>query len=134
MFDLPIGSIEIGMGLHGEMGVSRGNFESAEELVGKMIELLVADYVSTQTPLDRVAVMVNALGGITVLELLAVTGHVRQSLEEKGLQIVRLFAGEFATSLDMAGFSITILALDEEIDPLLGTSCDTLCFSYHPLN
>ena len=50
MFDLPIGSIEIGMGLHGEMGVSRADFEPAETLVPKMIELLMQDYLATQTP------------------------------------------------------------------------------------
>jgi phosphoenolpyruvate---glycerone phosphotransferase subunit DhaK len=132
MFDLPNGSIEIGMGLHGEMGVSRADFEPAETLVPKMIELLLADYLATQTPLDRVAVMVNALGGTTVLELLAVTGHVRRGLEAKGLRIARLFSGEFATSLDMAGFSITILPLDEEVESLLEASCDSFCFTHRP--
>ena len=130
MFDLPIGSIEIGMGLHGEMGVSRADFEPAETLVPKMIELLMQDYFATQTPLERMAVMVNALGGTTVLELLAVTGHVRRTLGSKGLQIDRLVAGEFATSLDMAGFSITMLPLDEEIESLLDASCDSYCFTH----
>jgi phosphoenolpyruvate---glycerone phosphotransferase subunit DhaK len=130
MFDLPLGSLEIGMGLHGEMGVSRGKFEPAETLVPKMIELLVQDYSATQTPVERVAVMVNALGGTTVLELLAVTGLVRRTLEAKGLQIDRLVAGEFATSLDMAGFSITMLPVDEEIESLLNAPCDSYCFTH----
>jgi dihydroxyacetone kinase-like protein len=134
MFDLPIGSIEIGMGLHGEMGVSRGNFEPAATLIPKMIDLLMTDYIATRTSVDRVAVMVNALGGITVLELLAVSGQVRRNLEERGLQIVQFSAGEFATSLDMAGFSITVLALDEEIEPLLAASCDSFCFTHRPSN
>ena len=99
MFDLPLGSLEIGMGLHGEMGVSRTDFESAESLVPKMVDLLLADYQATKTPLNRVAVMINALGGTTVLELLAVAGHVRRTLESKGLKIDRFEAGEFATSL-----------------------------------
>jgi phosphoenolpyruvate---glycerone phosphotransferase subunit DhaK len=68
MFDLPLGSLEIGMGLHGEMGVSRADFEPAESLVPRMVELLLADYEATQTSLNRVAVMVNALGGTTILE------------------------------------------------------------------
>ena len=130
MFDLPLGSLEIGMGLHGEMGVSRGKFEPAETLVPQMIELLVQDYNATQTPLERVAVMVNALGGTTVLEMLAVTGLVRRTLEAKGLQIDRLLAGEFATSLDMAGFSITMLPVDEEIASLLNAPCDSYCFTH----
>jgi phosphoenolpyruvate---glycerone phosphotransferase subunit DhaK len=129
MFDLPLGWLEIGMGLHGEMGVNRTNFEPAESLVPKMVDLLLADFQATQTPLDRVAVMVNALGGTTVLELFVVAGHVRRSLEGKGVKIGRLEAGEFATSLDMAGFSITMLPLDEEIQPLLDARCDSVCYS-----
>ncbi len=88
------------------------------------------DYNATQTPLERVAVMVNALGGTTVLEMLAVTGLVRRTLEAKGLQIDRLLAGEFATSLDMAGFSITMLPVDEEIASLLNAPCDSYCFTH----
>lgn len=129
MFDLPLGSLEIGMGLHGEMGVSRTDFESAESLVPKMVDLLLADYQATKTPLNRVAVMINALGGTTVLELLAVAGHVRRTLETKGLKIDRFEAGEFATSLDMAGFSITMLPLDEEIGPLFDAGCDSVCYA-----
>jgi phosphoenolpyruvate---glycerone phosphotransferase subunit DhaK len=129
MFDLPLGSLEIGMGLHGEMGVSRSHFEAAETLVPKMVDLLLADYEATKTPLDRVALMINALGGTTVLELLAVAGHVRRSVEGKGLTIARFEAGEFATSLDMAGFSITMLPLDEEIEPLLDADCDSVCYA-----
>jgi len=129
MFDLPLGSLEIGMGLHGEMGVSRADFEGAESLVPKMIDRLLADYQATQTPLNRVAVMVNALGGTTILELLAVAGHVRRRLEEREIQIGRFEAGEFATSLDMAGFSVTMLPLDAEIESLLDAPCDSLCYT-----
>jgi phosphoenolpyruvate---glycerone phosphotransferase subunit DhaK len=112
--------------------VSRAPFEPAETLVPKMIDLLVADYLATQTPLDRVAVMVNALGGTTVLELLTVAGLVRKSLEARSLPVSRFEAGEFATSLDMAGFSITMLPLDKEIEPLLDAGCDSVCYTRHP--
>jgi dihydroxyacetone kinase-like protein len=97
-----------------------------------MIELLIADYSATATPLERVAVMVNGLGGTTVLELLAVTGHVRKGLKEKGVQLFQCVAGEFATSLDMAGFSITLLPVDDEIEPLLAAAADSFCFTHHP--
>jgi phosphoenolpyruvate---glycerone phosphotransferase subunit DhaK len=59
-----------------------------------------------------------------------VTGHVRRTLGSKGLQIDWLVAGEFATSLDMAGFSITMLPLDEEIESLLDASCDSYSFTH----
>ena len=76
--------------------------------------------------------MVNALGGTTVLEIFAVTGHVRRSLEAKGIKIARLVAGEFATSLDMAGFSITMLPLDEDIESLLDASSRFPCSTRAP--
>jgi len=132
MFDLPKGSLEIGMGLHGEIGVRQADFQPAETLVPQMIELLIADYSATGTSLERVAVMVNGLGGTTVLELLAVTGHVRKGLQEKGIQLRQCVAGEFATSLDMAGFSITLLSIDDEIEPLLAAAADSFCFTHHP--
>jgi len=107
-------------------------FSAGGDLVRQMIELLIADYSATATPLEQVAVMVNGLGGTTVLELLAVTGHVRKNLQEKGIQLFQFTAGEFATSLDTAGFSITLLPIDNEIEPLLAAACDSFCFTHHP--
>ena len=86
------------------------------------------DYLATQTPLERMAVMVNALGGTTVLELLAVTGHVRRFPDQRFRSIGLSRAS--LRPLDMAGFSITMLPLDEEIESLLDASCDSYCFTH----
>jgi dihydroxyacetone kinase-like protein len=129
MFELPAEAIEIGMGLHGEMGVRRSGYESSEVLVPQMMEMLVADFQQTNLPLTRAAIMVNGLGGTTVLELLIVTGHVRKFLDQHSVQVAYQTVGQFATSLDMAGFSISITQLDHELEPLLTTPCRSLCFT-----
>lgn len=129
MFDLPPGHLEIGMGLHGEMGVRRAEAEPLETLVPEMLEMLLADFRATGLDLDRVAVMVNGLGGATVIELLTVSGLVDGALKKAGIEIGLFITGEFATSLDMVGFSITLLHLDDEIEPLLAAPCESFCFS-----
>lgn len=129
MFELPMGQMEIGMGLHGEMGVRRADAERAETLVPEMLEMLLADFRASDLTPDRVAVMINGLGGTTVLELLAVAGLVAEGLKKADIATGLFVTGEFATSLDMAGFSITLLHLDDEIEPLLSAPCESFCFS-----
>lgn len=129
MFELPEGQIEIGMGLHGEMGVRRSAYQPAEELVPQMMEMLVADFEQTKLSLTRSAVMINGLGSTTVLELLAISGHVRNFLDKRSVPVIYQAAGQFATSLDMAGFSITISQLDDELEPLLAAPCHSFCFT-----
>lgn len=132
MFDLPLGNMEIGMGLHGEMGVRRAKAEYAETLVPEMLGLILADFKATSLSPAKVAVMINGLGGTTVLELLAVSGLVNAGLKTAGIATGLFVTGEFATSLDMAGFSITLLDLDDEIEPLLAAPCESFCFSQRP--
>lgn len=129
MFELPEGEIEIGMGLHGEMGVRRSAYQPAEELVPQMLEMLVADFEQTKLPLTRAAVMINGLGSTTVLELLAISGQVRKFLDTHAVPVAYQAAGQFATSLDMAGFSITISQLDDELEGLLAAPGRSFCFT-----
>ena len=129
MFDLPAAEIEIGMGLHGEMGVRRSGYESSDVLVPRMMEMLATDFQQTNLPLTRAAVMVNGLGSTTVLELLIVAGQVRKFLNHHSVPVAYQTVGQFATSLDMAGFSISITQLDHELEPLLNAPCRSLCFT-----
>jgi dihydroxyacetone kinase len=129
MFELPAWQMEIGMGLHGEIGVRRADAECADTLVPEMLEMILADFRATGLEADQVAVMINGLGGTTVLELLAVSGLVGQGLKIAGIRTGLFVTGEFATSLDMAGFSITLLHLDDEIEALLAAPCESFCFS-----
>ncbi|MBV8215406.1 MAG: dihydroxyacetone kinase subunit DhaK [Verrucomicrobia bacterium] len=129
MFELPAGEIEIGMGLHGEMGVQRSSFEPVETLVPRMLALILADFQSTGIKLERAAVMVNGLGSTTVLELLAVAGQTKISLGKNGIETPILATGQFATSLDMAGFSITLIRLDDDLQELLTAAASSFAYS-----
>jgi dihydroxyacetone kinase-like protein len=129
MFELPVGQIEIGMGLHGEMGVQRSIFEPVETLIPLMLDLILADFQRIGIKLDRGAVMVNGLGSTTVLELLAVAGHVKVNLEKNGISSPLFRTGQFATSLDMAGFSITLTKLDDELENLLNANARSFAYS-----
>jgi phosphoenolpyruvate---glycerone phosphotransferase subunit DhaK len=129
MFELPAGEIEIGMGLHGEMGVRRSNFEPVETLVPRMLDLILADFQQTGLTLDRAAIMVNGLGSTTVLELLAVAGQAKANLEKNGIRSPLFRTGQFATSLDMAGFSITLTKLDDELENLLNAEGRSFAYS-----
>jgi phosphoenolpyruvate---glycerone phosphotransferase subunit DhaK len=119
MFSLPEGEIEIGMGLHGEMGVRRSASEPVQILIPRMMGMLLDDYAATKLPVERVGAMINGLGSTTVLELLVIAHHVRKALDRRSIEVPYLAAGQFATSLDMAGFSISLIALEEELQPLI---------------
>jgi dihydroxyacetone kinase-like protein len=129
MFELPIGQLEIGMGLHGEIGVQRSDFEPGEALVPRMVDLLSSDFRSSDLNSKRAAVMINGLGSPTILELLAIAGYTQEALTQANIEPIYFYTGAFATSLDMAGFSITWTALDHELEPLLATDASSFCFS-----
>jgi dihydroxyacetone kinase len=128
MFSLPEGEIEVGMGLHGEMGVRRSAYEPAEILVPRMMGMLFDDYASSKLPLGRVGAMINGLGSTTVLELLVVARHVKEELAKRSIEAPYFIAGQFACSLDMAGFSISLIALEEELSPLLAAPAASFGF------
>ena len=110
------GRLEIGMGMHGEKGVWAGDFLGADATADKMLELLLAD-----RPLDRdhaVAVLVNGLGATTRAELLIVSRRLLHRLAEESVDIADTHIGEYATSQEMHGFSITLFELDEDLAQL----------------
>ncbi len=109
--------MELGMGIHGEPGVQRGKLLSADEIAERMTTSILADM-----PLqagDRVAVMVNGLGATPPEELYILFRKVHALLTEIGVSIYRPYIGEYATSMEMAGASLTFFKLDDELLPLL---------------
>ncbi len=112
-FELPDDELEIGMGLHGEPGVSREKLLPADQLVEKMMERILPD-LPFQTG-DEVALLVNDLGSTTMMELLIVNRKVHQILREKEMAVYDTVIGSFCTCQEMAGFSITLMKLDEEL-------------------
>jgi dihydroxyacetone kinase-like protein len=117
LFELGEDEIEVGVGIHGEPGRRREKIKSADELADEMLDAIVNDLPYESG--DEVALMVNGLGGTPVSELYVLYGHCHEALEGRGMTIGRSYVGEYCTSLDMAGASITLVRLDEELKDLL---------------
>ncbi|WP_156761320.1 dihydroxyacetone kinase subunit DhaK [Microbacterium karelineae] len=111
-FDLGDGEMEIGIGIHGEPGIRRGPLETADDIAEHLTERILADLELGDG--DRVAVLVNGLGATPLEELYVLYRRVYQVLAERGVTISKRYVGEFATSLEMAGASISLLALNDE--------------------
>ncbi len=113
--------MEIGMGIHGEPGVRRGPLQTADEVADEMLRMLLAD-VSLASG-DRVSVLCNSLGATPHEELYIVYRVVARRLQSLGVTIVAPLVGRYATSMEMAGMSVTICKLDAELERLLLAPC-----------
>lgn len=125
-FSVPEGDMEIGMGIHGEPGIRRGRLGSADEVADEMLDLILADQ-----PLgagDEVGVLVNGLGATPQEELYILYRRVAQRIDALGVRARHVWVGEYATAMEMAGASISIIKLDAELDRLLASSADTPFF------
>jgi len=122
-FDLPAEQMEIGMGIHGEPGVRRGPLESADRIAEELVAAILADvpYVAG----DRVAVLVNGLGATPREELYLLYRRTHQLLADAGITVHRAIVGEVVTSLEMAGASISLLRLDDELARLVDAPADS---------
>ena len=117
LFELGDDEIEIGVGIHGEPGRRRAKIMPANDLVDELLDTIVADLPFAAGA--RVALMINGLGGTPISELYLLYGIAHQRLVDQGMTVVRNYVGEYCTSLDMAGASITVVQLDDEIERLL---------------
>jgi dihydroxyacetone kinase-like protein len=122
LFELGDDEIEMGVGIHGEPGRRREKMRSANEIADDMLDAIVSDLPYQSG--DEVALMVNGLGGTPISELYLLYGHVHQALEEQGIKPVRSYVGEYCTSLEMAGMSLTLCRLDDELKELLGAPAE----------
>ncbi|MBR0645158.1 dihydroxyacetone kinase family protein, partial [Plastoroseomonas hellenica] len=111
-FTLGEDEIEIGLGIHGEQGVQRGALQPADALVERLLGTILADRGLAAG--DRVALLVNGLGGTPPMELAIVARRAFVLLRERGLKVERAWAGEFLTALEMPGCSLSVLKLDGE--------------------
>ncbi|MEM9577624.1 MAG: dihydroxyacetone kinase subunit DhaL [Pseudomonadota bacterium] len=126
-FELPPGDMEIGMGIHGEPGVERGPAASADEVADKLLAPILEELkLDTRS---RVAVLVNGLGSTSLLELYILHRRVAQVLGARGVHIHKSWVGEYCTSLDMEGASITVMKLDDDLQTWLDHPCDTPALS-----
>jgi dihydroxyacetone kinase-like protein len=116
-FQITEGEMEIGMGIHGEPGIRKGPLRRADEIVDEMMKAIIGDLPFRKG--DEVSVLVNGLGSTPKEELYIFFRRVSHILKKEGLALFKTYVGEFATSLEMAGGSISLLKLDEEMKTLL---------------
>jgi dihydroxyacetone kinase-like protein len=116
IFDLPEGQIELGIGIHGEPGRRRAPLGAASEVVDVMVEAVISDLKPSRG--SKVLAFVNGMGGTPLIELYLLYGEVDKKLRAAGVEPVRNLVGNYITSLEMAGASLTVLELDEELTKL----------------
>jgi phosphoenolpyruvate---glycerone phosphotransferase subunit DhaK len=116
-FDLPEGTMDVGMGVHGERGLSRRPLASADDVAAEMVDLLLAEL----EPGDGEAawVLVNTLGATPLMEGFVFLRSVLERLHRTGVSVHRTRVGEYITSLEMAGLSLTLMSLDDELRRLM---------------
>jgi len=112
-FELPEDEMEIGIGIHGEPGRRRVKIQSAREITEKLAEPVIKDLPFKKG--DRVLVLVNGMGGTPLIELYIVYHELAKILDNHGIQVARNLVGNYITSLEMAGCSITLLKMDDEL-------------------
>ena len=115
-FDLPEDEMEIGIGIHGEPGRHRIKLEPADKITEMLLEPVVEDLPYKEG--DEVLLFVNSMGGTPLIELYIVYRKAMELLEAKGIKVVRNLIGPYITSLEMAGMSITLLKMDEDLKKL----------------
>ena len=121
-FEIGDDEMEIGMGIHGEPGVRRGPLTTAVDITREILDGILRDQPLTNG--DKVCAMINSLGATPPEELYIVYGHVASRLNDLGVEIAVPLVGRYATSMEMAGLSISICKLDAEIQSLLQAPCN----------
>ena len=125
-FSLADDEMEIGMGIHGEPGISRTTLTAADEITATLLGKIIDDLPFQAG--DEVAVLVNGLGATPLMELYIMNRKISEICSAKGIRIHRSYVGEFMTALEMAGASITLLKLDAELKALLDAPADSIAF------
>lgn len=122
VFEIGDDEIEIGMGIHGEPGINRSPKIPSKVIAEKLIDSILKDYDYSNS---EVAILVNGLGGTPLMELYILNNDINNILTSNGIKIYKTFVGNYMTSLEMAGCSLSILKLDNELKELLDYSCNT---------
>lgn len=121
-FEIGEDEMEVGIGIHGEPGTHREKLATANEIVDHMLGKILADIDYSG---HEVAVLVNGSGATPLMELYIINNRVSDVLAEKGIKVYKTMVGNYMTSLEMAGFSISLLRLDDELKALLDEPADT---------
>jgi dihydroxyacetone kinase-like protein len=122
IFTLADDEMEMGIGIHGEPGRKRVKLAPANSIADELLEAVASDLPYKAG--DEVALMVNGMGGTPISELYLLYGHIAEQVEKRGMKIKRNYVGNYCTSLEMAGFSLTLVKLDPELEDLLAAPAE----------
>jgi dihydroxyacetone kinase-like protein len=123
-FEIKEGTMEVGIGHHGEPGIEVCELETAEKMAKRMVDIVLPDY-----PLktgDEVVVLVSGLGATPVMELYVLYNEIEKIMVEKGIKIYKSYVGNYFTSLEMMGATLTVMKLDDELKDLIDLDCNTM--------
>ena len=121
-FILDDDEMEVGIGIHGEPGVKKEKLKPANEIVDMLLEKILSDLDYSG---QEIALMVNGSGGTPLMELYLINNHANTVLESKGIHVYRTFVGNYMTSIEQEGFSLSLLKLDDQLKTLLDAPADT---------
>jgi dihydroxyacetone kinase-like protein len=125
-FEIGDSEMEVGMGIHGEPGIARKDLRPADDVADELIDTILGDAeIATGA---KVAVLINSLGSTPLMELYILMRRVKQRLDDVGITIYTSLVGNYCTSLEMAGASITLMHLDDELQTLIDHPCDCAMF------
>ncbi|RBP38975.1 dihydroxyacetone kinase subunit DhaK [Garciella nitratireducens] len=125
-FEIEEDQMEFGLGIHGEPGIRREKIKSADEIADALLDNILKDMDLAKG--DEVALLVNGLGGTPLMELYIVNKEASNLLKEKEIKVYKTMVGNYMTSLEMKGVSLSLLKLDEELKKLLDSKADTPAF------
>lgn len=123
-FEIKDGTMEVGIGHHGEPGIEVCELETADKMAKRMVDVVLPDYPFENG--DEVAVLVSGLGATPVMELYVLYNEIEKLLTEAGIHVHKTYVGNYFTSLDMMGATLTLMKLDDELKELIDMDCDTM--------
>ncbi len=123
-FEIKDGTMEVGIGHHGEPGIEVCELESADKMAQRMVDVVLPDYPFEEG--DEVAVLVSGLGATPVMELYVLYNEIEKLISGKGIKICKSYVGNYFTSLEMMGATLTVMKLDDELKELMELDCNTM--------
>ena len=127
-FDIGEDEIEFGVGIHGEPGIKREKITTADELAKRIVDSILKDMNINGENQEEIALLINGFGGTPLQELYLFNNSVARELSQRNIKICRTFVGNYMTSIDMEGASVSIMKLDEQLKQLLSEESDTPAF------
>ena len=123
-FEIKEGTMEVGIGHHGEPGIEVCELETADKMAKRMVDIVLPDYPFKTG--DEVVVLVSGLGATPVMELYVLYNEIEKIMVEKGIKIYKSYVGNYFTSLEMMGAPLTVMKLDDELKDLIDLDCNTM--------